>query len=216
MGYDIELTDDEREILKDIELDQTALDHEQYKRQAPLVLKLVTSLFERNAIPQIRLKYWSDPEYYLGRSKMSHKELFERNGKKDNEIFVEPSFLPYLRYFLSGAQLPAAAIAEFETVVGDPEWVSSGDTRKISKGTREIVRKYGLQAEDEEFYRLALDMGLNRSFARSVRGCGESSSLSHADAQLPPKEAKQAVVTGWRRRVHPTLMGHSYPANRKP
>lgn len=169
MGYQVELTEDETEILNGIELDQTALDHEQYQRQAPLILELLRSLAERNAIPEIRLKYWSDPEYHIGRLKTSYRGRFERNGNQGDEIYIHPNFLPYLRYFLFGAQLPAAAIAEFEKVVGKPEWISSGDITDINKGTRDIVRKYGLQDQDEEFYRLALDVGLDQWFAKSVR-----------------------------------------------
>lgn len=169
MGYKVELTEEESAKLNGIELDQSALDHEQYKRQTPLILELLRSLGERNAIPEIRLKYWSDPEYQIGRLKVSHKGLFERNGRQGDEIYTHPHFLKYLRYFLFGAQLPARAIAEFEEVVGNPEWISSGDMTDIAKGTRAIVRKYGLQDEDEEFYRLALDLGLNQWFAKSVR-----------------------------------------------
>jgi len=169
MAYAIELTDHEAAILSDIQLDQSALDHEQYERQGPLVLNLLKLLTERNAIPEVRLRYWSDPEYQIGRLKASHKGLFERNGRRGDEIYTHPHFLKYLRYFLFGAQLPAGAIAEFERVVGNPEWVSSGDITDITKGARAIVRKYGLQEEDEEFYQLGLDVGLSQSFAKSVR-----------------------------------------------
>ena len=65
--------------------------------------------------------------------------------------------------------MPEGAISEFEEVIGNPEWVSSGDITDITKGTRNNVRKYGLQAEDEEFYRLALDVGLSQSYAHIVR-----------------------------------------------
>lgn len=169
MGYAIKLTDNESVILSGIELDQSALDHEQYKRQGPMVLNLLKLLAERNAIPEVRLRYWSDPDYQIGRLKASHKGLFERNGRQGDEIYTHPHFLKYFRYFLFGAQLPTGAITEFEEVVGNPEWVSSGDITDITKGTRAIVRKYGLQDEDEEFYRLALDVGLDGWFAKSVR-----------------------------------------------
>lgn len=169
MSYKIETTDEETKLLAGIEFDQTRLNHEQYQKQGQVILELLRSLTERNAIPDIRLKYWFDPEYQIGRIKASHKGLFERNGRKGEEIYTHPHFLKYLRYFLFGAQLPSAAIAEFEGVVGNPEWVSSGDLTDITKGTRAIVRKFRLQGEDEEFYRLALDIGLNQWFAKSVR-----------------------------------------------
>ncbi|TDK50418.1 hypothetical protein [Antarcticimicrobium luteum] len=169
MGHAIELTEEESSILSEIELNQSKLDHDQYKRQGPLVLQLLKSLVDRGAIPEVRLRYWSDPEYQVGRLKASHKGLFERNGQRGDEIYTHPHFLKYLRYFLFGAQLPAGVIAEFDGVVGNPECVSCGDVTDITKGTRRIVREYGLQGEDEEFYRLALDVGLHQWFAKAVR-----------------------------------------------
>ncbi|WP_350334407.1 hypothetical protein [Coralliovum pocilloporae] len=169
MSYKIELTSKESEILNGIELDQSALDRVQCQRQAPLVLELLESLEGRKAIPKVRLMYWMEPKYQIGGVKTSHKGLFERNGRKDDEIYTHPNFLKYLRYFLFGAQLPEGAVAEFEEAVGNPEWISSGDIPHLTKGTRAIVRKFGLQNEDEEFYRLALDIGLSQSFAKYVR-----------------------------------------------
>ena len=169
MGYEVELTKEEAELLIDIELDQSKLDHERYKQRGPLVLLLLKSLLARNAIPEVRRLYWSDPEYQVRRLKASNKGLFERNGRQGDEIYAHPHFLKYLRYFLFGAQLPEGAISEFEEAVGNPEWVSSDDITDITQGTRKIVRKYGLQTEDEEFYRLALDVGLSPWFAKSVR-----------------------------------------------
>jgi hypothetical protein len=169
MSYAIELTDEETVLLSDIELDAMQLDYEKLKRQEPHVLGLLKSLLDRGAIPQTRLRYWSDPNFQNGRVKASHKGLFERNGTVGQEIYTHPHFLDYLRYFLFGAQLPERVIAEFGVVVGNPNWVTSGDVTNITKGTRRIVREYGLQTEHEEFYRLALDMGLSLSFAQSVR-----------------------------------------------
>lgn len=71
MGYQVELTEDETEILNGIELDQTALDHEQYKRQAPLILELLRSLTERNAIPEILL--YSNPQICPASADVRHE-----------------------------------------------------------------------------------------------------------------------------------------------
>lgn len=169
MSYEIELTEDESDLLQQIELDMARLDHTQLERQGPLVLRLLQSLRERNAIPKVRLRYWSDADYATGRVKASHQGLFERNGRRGSEIFTNPQFLKYLRYFLFGADLPKEAIVEFEEAVGDPKWVTSGDATAIAKAARRIVRQYGLRGDEEEFYRLALDMGLDQPFARTVR-----------------------------------------------
>lgn len=169
MDYDIQLTSKETDLLTGIEFDQSKLDYERHARQKRLVLKLWKSLAGRDAIPENRWHYWSDPEYQIGQINASHNDLFERYGRQGEEIYVHPHFLEYLRYFLFGAQLPERAISEFEKVVGDPKGISSGDLPHIRKETRAIIRKFGLQNKEEEFYRLALDVGLSQWFAQSVR-----------------------------------------------
>lgn len=169
MKYAIELDEDEVDLLAGIELDALKMDHEQYRRQSPLVQQLTKKLMDRRAIPEVRLRYWSDPDYQLGRLKTSHQGLFERNGTRGDDIIIHPHFLKYLRYFLFGASLSENVIVAFEETVGDPQWVSSGDIDEIAKGTRGIVRKFGQQGEDEEFYKLALDIGLHQWFAKVVR-----------------------------------------------
>ena len=169
MAYAIELTEAESEVLSGIELDALQVDCMQYQRQAPLVLRLYESLKDRNAIPEVRQRYWADPEYRIGSGNQSHKGIFEKNGRRGVEIYTHPHFLQYLRYFLFGAQLPDPVIKEFEEIVGNPQWVTSGDVANITSGARRVARKYGLQTEAEEFYRLALDIGLSQSYARAVR-----------------------------------------------
>lgn len=169
--YAITLTEDELMLVREIEFDASKLDHEAYVRQAPLILDLLRSLVERNAIPEIRLRYWTDPSFKSGRIKASHKELFERNGTKGQEIYTHPSFLKYLRYFIYGANLPAAVVAAFENTVGNPDWVSSGDIQGICKSVRALMRQFALDKgrAPEEFYRLSLDFGLSHTYAEAVK-----------------------------------------------
>lgn len=169
MSFEIELTREERALLSGIELDQSKMDHGAYLRQGPLILQLLQSLRQRNAIPSVRLLYWTDPDYNTGRLRTSNLGLFERNGCKGEQVYKHPNFLSYLRYFIFGANLPNPAASEFKEIVGDPNWVTSGDITEITKGTRSIVRKYGLHGEEEEFYRLALDIGLSQTFSKAVR-----------------------------------------------
>ena len=114
MGYEIELNKEEAALLKDIQFDALQLSHQQYKKQGPLILQLLKLLKSRDAIPEVRLRYWSDPAYQVGPSKYSHKVIFERNGSSGEEIYTHPHFLEFLYYFLFGAQLPQMVIAEFK------------------------------------------------------------------------------------------------------
>jgi hypothetical protein len=167
--HQISLTEEEAELLSSIELDQAKINHVIYIKNSPIILKLLSLLIKREAIPSIRLQYWEDPNFNIGRIKSSHKGLFERNGTTGKDIYTHPNFLPYLCYFIYGAQLQHTTIADFEKAVGRPEWVSSSDVQKITKHVRASVRRLGGMSElAEEFYKLSLDVGLSLSIAKAV------------------------------------------------
>ena len=96
--------------------------------------------------------------------------MFERNGCTGQEIYTHPHFIPYLRYFLFGADLPDAVIPEFEERVGNLRWVTSGDIVPIGKSARDFARQHQLDRAhaSEEFFKLCLDRGLGLSTAASV------------------------------------------------
>lgn len=169
-NYAVELTAEESVLLSQIEFDTSKLTHEIYVRQAPLILRLLESLDQRKAVPDIRLKYFTDPRFHHGRIKDSKKGLFERNKNVGDEIYTHPSFLQYLRYFLFGADLPGPVIEAFEQHVGEARWMSSGDVPAAAKRTRALIREFSLDraSTPEEFYRLSLDMGMNETYAHAV------------------------------------------------
>ena len=165
---------EEKELLDTIDLrDVLPPDvdgHAVYKSNREPIIRLLKLLVERKAIPERRIAYWTDPRHFTGRSKASHRGIFERNGSKGNEAYTHPHFLPFLRFFLFGASLPQAAIDEFETCIGNPEWFSGSDILRLTKKTREIVRRYNLKDYDaaDEFHKLAIDNGLSIYNALSV------------------------------------------------
>lgn len=172
--YHVILSEAEAELLKSIDLRVSHSSHADGRaahlaNQTP-ILELVKSLSGRNAIPAQRLRYWNDQDYNPGRIKASRKGLFERNGCRGSEIYIHPHFIPYLRYFLFGCELPDRVIQEFETAVGDPACVTSGDVVPIGKTARELTRRHRLDRSDapEEFFKLSLDLGLSLSVAESV------------------------------------------------
>lgn len=173
--YHIVLTDDERLLLKQIDLRTTHASHDEaraaYNANQRPILALVRSLSSRNAIPQERIKYWNDPDYNPGRVKASRKGLFERNSCTGDDIYTHPHFLVHLRYFLFGADLPEAAILAFEKGVGDPAWFSLSDVPAISKLVKDLTRRYGLDksSAENEFFKLGLDLNLGLSIAVSIR-----------------------------------------------
>ena len=172
--YHIELTDEETVLVEAIDLRVLHADHDEghaaYETNKRPILNLIESLTERGAIPKERLNYWNEPNYYRGRLKSSHKGVFERNGCRGQEIYTHPHFIPYLRYFLFGADLPDEVITKFEEEVGNPAWVTSSDIVPIGKCARNLARQHHLDRSHapEEFYKLCLDLGLGLDVATSV------------------------------------------------
>ena len=119
--YHIKLTKDEAQFVAMITFDVKDLDHgkrlQAWNANEEPILRLVESLRRTDAIPEPRRKYWIDPEYNTGRGKRSHKGVFEGNGCSGNDIYRNAAFLPYLRYFLFGANLDKKVIKEFEEQV---------------------------------------------------------------------------------------------------
>src|SRR4051794_26081027 len=167
--FAIALEPEESALLERIELDMSKIRYEAAQSNAPAVVRLMHMLAKRRAIPEVRVRYWLDPEYQRGRLKGSHKGLFERNNCTGDEIYEHPHFLPYLKYFLFGADLPENVIAAFKAKVGNPEWLSSSDIVPLTKFARTLARQNGLTKSDsEEFFKLSLDLGLPLYTASAV------------------------------------------------
>jgi hypothetical protein len=172
--FHIDLNQNEVELVERIDLRVAHHNHTEghaaYNANKEPIVTLLRSLSERNAVPPHRLSYWNDPRYNFGRVKTSRKGLFERNGCTGAEIYTHPNFIPYLRYFLFGSELPDDVIAKFEAKVGNPEWVTSSDVVPIGKFARDLTRQHRLDISDapEEFFKLCLDMGLSLSVAERV------------------------------------------------
>ncbi len=171
----IALTDEEQAFVDAVDLRMWPPGDEHYEtcqaNKSP-ILALVLSLIRRGGIPEERWKYWSDPAYRVDRSiKDSPKGVFEKNGKPDEDPYVHPHFIPYLRYFLFGVYLPGPVIEEFDEKVGNPAWVTSGDIVPLGKLARDLTGRYSLYRNGAalEFFKLCLDIGLGPDVARSVR-----------------------------------------------
>lgn len=127
--------------------------------------KLTQSLLKRKAIPQIRRDFFTNPELNIGVSK-SRMEVFESNGTNGEEILEHPHFLPHLRYFIFGPELPDATISKFfELVENDAEY---GELLTFAR-SEVRQRKLDRLAAREEFFKLALECELDVGIARSIR-----------------------------------------------
>jgi len=172
-AHTIELTPSERSLLAQIELNALALRNggEHALANGELVCGLMRSLIARKGIPEVRAKFFNDPDYNIGGRGRSRRETFEKNGTLGDNIFRHPHFLIYLRYFLLGADLPAAVKADFTAKVTDTGHVTSSDVVPLGTFARQQARTHRLDATRaaEEFYKLVLDLGLSTGTATSIR-----------------------------------------------
>ncbi len=156
----IELMPSEEALLKQISLKY--ISHEVLKESCQAAGELTKMLLERNAIPKIRVEYFTNPEFNISQGgRKSRKEIFEGNGTKGDKILFHGNFLKYLKYFIYGSDLPANVISEF---------VKQKDEDDLPAIARNLVRRYRLNPKIacEEFYKLCLECGLEWE-SRSVR-----------------------------------------------
>jgi len=172
-GKLIELRAAEQALLERIDFEPTRQTHdfEQVQEICNAAGALTALLMERNAIPEVRLKYFADADYNVGGHGSSRLEIFEKNGTSGDAIFTHPIFLKCLRYFLYGPDLPGAVVDAFQKKVDDCGMVTSGDVIPLGNYAKQLTRSHGLDTIDapDEFYKLALDCGLDEGVARSVR-----------------------------------------------
>src|SRR6185312_229422 len=63
------------------------------------VFELTKSLAEHEAFPDVRLRYFTDPEMNACQNK-SRQEVFESNGTKGEDIYRHGNFIRHLRYMI--------------------------------------------------------------------------------------------------------------------
>jgi hypothetical protein len=136
---------------------------------------LVESLLQRQAVPDVRLRVFFDPNY-AETGRKSRQEAFESNGTSGNEIYRHPHFIPYLRYFIYGPKLPQPAIDGLCRILNEQRGTSGMVMDQYRRHGRECVRKYGLFRVDAatEFFRLAVEIGMGIDEARTLRKAVQS------------------------------------------
>ena len=166
----------EREWLEKISFSKT-WNHDVLRASCDAAAPLARSLFDRGAIPEVRVRYFCDPKLNIGGHGKSRKQVFEANGTTGDAILGHGNFLEYLKYFVFGPDLPDETINQFLTIVED-ERGSSGEVleqlrRFVRKETRRL-RSEGRQDFTEEFFKLALEIGFDLGPAGSIREAARS------------------------------------------
>jgi hypothetical protein len=166
---DIQLTEQERSLLEKIHFEPS--DHEQLRSSLAPMAALSKSLLERDAVPDVRLRYFTDPECNAGGRGKSRQDIFEQNGTCRAEILEHGNFLQYLEYFVFGPKLPANVISQFKETATFSGYLTAGDINDLAPGARAAVRSAKLSPHKaaEEFYKLAMECGAMPSSAETIR-----------------------------------------------
>ena len=169
----IDLTPGEQALWEQIHFASRSsrIDHDKLRASIGPAYQLARSLLEREAIPPIRWRYFTDHKLNIGGRGKSRQEVFERNGTSGDAILKHPHFHKYLRYFVLGPDIPSEAIAEFAALVRDCGPVTSGDTKAFCSLARQQVRNAGLKRKDaaEEYFKLGLELEIGQDIAYAVR-----------------------------------------------
>lgn len=166
---DILLNAQEQELLKRLSFVDES--HDAWKQTQPIMTELAERLLERKAIPEVRLRYFTDPECNPGGRGMSRKDVFEKNGTRGDEILRHPHFLKYLEYFLFGPDLPVESVARFKETAQAWGHLSGSDVLDLAPEARAVVRRERLNSyyASEEFFKLAMECGATPGSADSLR-----------------------------------------------
>jgi len=170
----VELSAEEKALVDAIDFNPSSRDPhdpEYWNAVGEAALRLMRSLIARKAILEVRTKYFTDPDFNVGGRGRSRAGIFEKNGTSGEAIFRHPHFLKYLHYFLYGPDLPPQVIDVFRQKITDIGFITSSDIIPLGKFARQLVRTNRLDTNDpaEEFFKLALDCGLELYEARSIR-----------------------------------------------
>ena len=170
--YTIALNEEEHDLLNQIDFDvRMSTPHAERMKNFERAGLLTERLLARKAIPAHRLGWFTQPEHNIGGHGSSREQIFRRNAQPGEDIFRHPHFLKYLHYFIYGPDLPESVMTTFASAVEDCGMITSGDILPLAKSARQLARNHGLNPKDagEEFYKLALELGLDADQARAIR-----------------------------------------------
>lgn len=168
----IVLTDEEKALVEKIDFNPSGHNAESWRPSADAMEDMVRSLLARDAIPEVRLRFFNEADYRIGRHRRSRLQGFQERGTNGADIVRHGNFVKYLHYFLYGPELPDSVIEAFQhkvTACGKP--FTGTDAHEVADLARSFTRSHALEPHGaaEEFYKLALDCRLDADDARTVR-----------------------------------------------
>jgi hypothetical protein len=166
---DIQLTEGERELFVQIRFRSNQ--HEKGCASLMAMAALVESLLKRDAIPEVRLLYFTDPERNPGGRGKSRRDVFKRNGTSGAKILEHPNFIKYFEYFVCGPNLPNEIITVFKKAASVSGYLTEKNVVALIPRARKAVRFAQLDPHkaSDEFHKLVLECGGLPSSATSIR-----------------------------------------------
>lgn len=164
----IEMTAEEKALVDVIDFHTDFRDRDAVLPMLAAAGKVSPMLLARGAIPERRQQCFTQPGWGAGRK--SRLDVFEGNGTKGVQIFSHGNFLKFLRFFVYGADLPAAVKSAMRDQVADPRWFTDGDREPLRTLARQLARAHGLDGSNaDDFMYLCADLGLDVDDADAVR-----------------------------------------------
>lgn len=150
-------------------------DDQKWNEIADSMEVLVSSLLKRKAIPEVRQRLFADPGL-AEKGKHSRQQVFESNGTSGAAISRHPHFIPYLRHFIDGPDLPRPVIEGLCNLLNEELGTSGELMDQYQRFARAAVRKYGLDRHKAgtEFFRLAIEIGMELGDAHVIRDAARS------------------------------------------
>lgn len=163
----IELSDEERTLYARIPNEPT---HDGWHEIADAMETLVSSLLNRQAVPEVRLRLFCD-SIFTETGNKSRQQVFESNGTSGTDIFRHPHFIPYLRHFIHGPDLPESVMQGLCDILNEDRGTSGMLMDQYRKYARSCVRQHQLSPPDAatEFFRLGVEIGMELHDARTLR-----------------------------------------------
>jgi hypothetical protein len=111
------------------------------------------------------------PTPHMRKPAANPDEVFEANGVSGVEIFRHVHFIPYLRHFIDGPNLPNDVIAGLLRILNEDSGTSGMVMDQYRRFARSSIRTRRLNRTEAatEFFRLGVEIGMSVSAARTLR-----------------------------------------------
>lgn len=168
----VELTEEEQKLYEDIISLDISEDYEKRVRKLDSLQLLTKSLLDRKAIPEQRIRFFTDKDFQFGGTKKSRKEVFESNGTKGQEIFKHPHFIKYLKYFVEGANLNLHLTKSILEIYSKCHYSDDAinEIYNLLKSNSLIPKdKSSRQELADEIFKLLVDLKIEPNYCHQIR-----------------------------------------------